>query len=639
MTHLLPPAWRRARYLAALALVYGALCLLQRFVYVAWIRVDGTALPEGILPALLKGFVFDAATCGWLFLVVAVPLVLLPVRWQNRRFGRALVTGFSLLTVLVGLLSISFEFFFWEEFHSRYNFIAVDYLVYTHEVVRNIWESYPVVWFFLGLGLVLGFVAWRLRLRVRAVAGAPFSPAERAAIAAAFVFLIGLNLTLRQDGWLESDPVWGQELAKNSLYALFSAYNSNEIDYKKFYLSLDQKESDAITAKWLAGGSASISRDIKNPGPEKHWNVMLVGIESMSARFLMHYGEETKNLTPNLDRMADEGLFFTHLYATGSRTVRGLEALNLSLPPTPGQSILRRPNSDHLFTLGSVLRTRGYDVQFVYGGHAIFDNMGPWFSSNGYQIVDKGEFAPGGVHFATAWGACDEDLFDESIRRADASFASGKHFFQMIMTTSNHRPYDFPEGRIDIHSHTGRDGAIKYTDYAIGRFVKESEKKPWFKDTVFIFVADHNASVAGGTEIPIRDYLIPVIFYNPSLLKPQKVDKLSSQMDVAPTLLGLMNFSYKSWFFGADLLREPANRALLGTYQKVALLEPGKLTILEPNRRAVVQELGPLGQVLKSSPYDATSQFVPDEVKRAVAVYQSASEVFTKGLSKVTDTR
>ncbi len=644
MSNSSTPPWRRARFLAAAAAIYGILCFAQRIIYISWIRADGGAWPEGILRALVKGLVFDAAAGAWLFLPLALLFTLLPARWQGRRAGRALTVAFTMLSVIVGLLSISFELFFWDEFHARFNFIAVDYLVYTHEVVRNIWESYHVVWFFLGVFLVLGLIAWSLRRRIRELLASRETPGERLLIGAVVLTFLAITLFMNQDAWLENDSVWGRELAKNSLYSLFSAYNTNEIDYRRFYISLDQAEADRITSAWLREGagassraetppSAGLAREIRGAGREKRWNVMLVGIESMSARFLTHFGSD-KPLTPNLDRMADEGLFFTHLFATGSRTVRGLEALMLSLPPTPGQSILRRPNSGDLFNLGWVFKQRGYDTQFVYGGHAVFDNMGPWFSSNGFEIVDKGEFAPNGIHFATAWGACDEDLFDESIRRADASFRNGKHFFQMLMTTSNHRPYDFPAGRIDIKSHTGRDGAIKYTDYAIGRFVEESRKKPWFKDTIFIFVADHNASVAGGTDIPIRDYLIPVIFYNPDLVKPRKVEQLASQIDVGPTLLGLLGFSYKSWFYGQDLLRARAGRALLGTYQKVALLEPGRLTILEPNRRAQVQELDMRGEVKAARELDHEPW--PDEVRRAAAIYQSASELFARGLSKVT---
>jgi phosphoglycerol transferase MdoB-like AlkP superfamily enzyme len=630
--------WRRARFLAAAAAIYGVICLAQRLSYALWVRAEDAHWPQGLAMALAKGFVFDAVVAAWLFLPIAAVFTFMPVSWQERRFGRVVTVAFTMLSVVVGLLSISFEFFFWEEFHARYNFIAVDYLVYTHEVVRNIWESYHVAWFFLGLFFVLGLIAWSLSWRVRRLLASKEAPRERGLIGICVLMLLSSTFLLNQDRWLENDSVWARELSKNSLYSLFSAYNTNEIDYRQFYISLDQNEAERITSTWLRGGasgpaaSPGLSREILGKAKEKRWNIMLVGIESMSARFLSHFGSK-KHLTPNLDRMADEGLFFTHLYATGTRTVRGLEALMLSLPPTPGQSILRRPNSGDLFNLGWIFKQRGYDTQFLYGGYGQFDNMGPWFSSNGFQIVDKGEFSPGGIHFSTAWGACDEDLFDESIRRADASYFSGKHFFQMLMTTSNHRPYDFPDGRIDIKSHTGRDGAIKYTDYAIGRFVEEARKKPWFKETVFVFVADHNASVAGGTEIPIRDYLIPLIIYNPALITAEKIDQLASQIDVGPTLLGLLGFSYRSWFFGQDLLKTKANRALLGTYQKVALLEPGRLTILEPNRRAQVQNLDPHGEVREVQEF--TQDPWTKEVRRAASIYQSASEVFTKGLSKV----
>ncbi len=633
--------WNRTRFLLTLLSAYLGCCFLQRIILIGWIAIEGHALPSGILPAFLKGLIFDLATSGFLFLPAALFLALAPAAWRDRRFGLGFTLLFSLAPLFLGLLSIALEFFFWEEFHARYNFIAVDYLVYTHEVVRNIWESYPVVWFFLGMGAIVAAIAWKLRARVLKIAALPGAWAERPLIAGTLALLLLLNFSLNEDAWLEADSFWGRELAKNSLYALFSAYNRNSIDYKQFYISQDSPEARRLAHEWFSEGKHagedphSLARDIPGNKPEKEWNIVLVAIESMSARFLSHYGSE-RPITPNLDRMADEGIFFNKLYATGSRTVRGLEALMLSLPPTPGQSILRRPNSGNLFNLGSVFASRNYRRQFVYGGYAHFDNMREWFSSNGFEIVDKGEFAPGGVHFATAWGACDEDLFDESLRRADEAHSRQQHFFQVLLTTSNHRPYDFPGGRIDIPSHSGRDGAVKYTDFAIGRFLEQAKTHVWYKNTLFIFLADHNASVAGGTDIPVRDYLIPVIFYNPELVKPQVISKLSSQIDIAPTLLSLLGFPYRSWFFGQDLFTAQAGRALLGTYQKVALLEPGIMTVLEPGRKAQIQELGPEGQVKKTVLFDASKGgAIPDSVKRASAIYQSASELFSEGLSKL----
>ncbi|HEY8279679.1 MAG TPA: LTA synthase family protein [Bdellovibrionota bacterium] len=631
------PSWKRARFLFPLIAAYALLCFLQRLIYAVWIRVDTGSLPVGIPLALLKGLAFDLATSAFLFLPLALLLALVSNRWHGRRRAVWSVAFFSLLPLLVGLNSIGFEFFFWEEFQARYNFIAVDYLVYTHEVVRNIWESYPVVWFFLGLFTLMAGIAWLLRSRTRHALESNGGWKERGAIVGIFCALLTLNFSMDEYKWLENDGFWGRELAKNSLFALFSAYNRNEINYSQFYISLDPAEARRLASGWVREESPSrsdeLSREIRGESAEKDWNVVLVAIESMSARFMTRFGND-KPITPNLDRMAGEGLFFTKLYATGSRTVRGLEALMLSLPPTPGQSIVRRPNSDNLFNLGTVFRHRGYRTQFLYGGFGRFDNMGPWFESNGFEIIDRTRFAAGGITFSTAWGACDEDLFDEAIRRADAAHAEGKRFFQVALTTSNHRPYDFPDGRIDIPSHTGRDGAVKYTDYAIGRFVEQARKKPWYKNTLFIFVADHNASVAGGTDVPIRDYLIPVIFHNPGLVKAQAVDKLASQIDIAPTLLGMLGFRYKSWFFGQDLLKAKAGRALIGTYQKVALYEPGRLTLLEPGRRAQVQELGPLGEVKRSEMVDTRSGTLPESVKRTAAIYQSASEVFSSGMSK-----
>lgn len=630
--------WGRIRFISILFLIYMALCFAQRLVYTIWIFTTTHALPSGLIEAYLKGSLFDIATAGLLFLPLLLWFAAFPQNWSNRRAGRAFIFSYTILSSMVALLSIAFEFYFWEDFQARFNFIAVDYLVYTHEVIRNAWESYPVVWFFSGFGLLMAAIAWKLRSNVHRALW-QISPArERAAMASLLLAVCTLNFFLHEDSFLKNDAFWGRELGKNSLFALFAAYNRNSIDYKQFYISLDSKEARSRASHWLkAQGSAGedFPREIRGAEKEQRYNVVLVAIESMSARFLGHYGNKQK-LTPNLDRLADEGIWMSRLYATGSRTVRGLEAILLSLPPTPGQSILRRPNSGDLFNLGSVFADRGYQRQFLYGGYATFDNMGPWFASNGFEVVDRSVWPAHSIHFSTAWGACDEDLFDESLRQADLSFQQSKPFFQVLLTTSNHRPYDFPNGRIDIPSHTGRDGAVKYTDFAIGRFVENARKHPWYKNTLFVFVADHNASVAGGTDIPIRDYLIPAIIHNPEIVKPKVISHLASQIDLAPTLLGMLGFSYRSWFFGQDLATTDPKRALLGTYQKVAQLEDGKIVILEPGKRAEIQHLKENGEVKSSEKYEESDGSpMPEAIARTVAIYQTANEIFFEGLSKL----
>ena len=287
-------------------------------------------------------------------------------------------------------------------------------------------------------------------------------------------------------------------------------------------------------------------------------------MESMSARFMGAYDPKSQ-LTPYLDRFSKEGIFFRNMYATGTRTVRGLEAVTLSVPPTPGQSIIRRPNDDNLYSIGSVLQASGYKRSFLYGGHAYFDNMKAFYEANGFDIFDEPGLPKNEISFSNAWGICDEDLFHLAIREADRSYSDKRPFLQIVMTTSNHRPYTFPAGKIDL-APGEREGAIKYSDYAVGQLIKNSENKPWFANTLFVFVADHNASVGGGVDVPVADYLIPGIIYNPKLLSPQVVDTLGSQIDIVPTLLNLMGISYENHFFGHDLLHTTDERAFISNY-------------------------------------------------------------------------
>ncbi|MGY8831832.1 MAG: LTA synthase family protein, partial [Pseudomonadales bacterium] len=230
---------------------------------------------------------------------------------------------------------------------------------------------------------------------------------------------------------------------------------------------------------------------------------------------------------------------FSKFYATGTRTDRGLEAITLSIPPTPGRSIVKRIGREAGYaSLGQQFAAQGYDSAFLYGGRGYFDNMNAFFGGNGYRIVDQSSVAEADIAFKNAWGMSDEDLYKQALKIADADHAAGKPFFLQLMTTSNHRPYTYPEGRIDIPSGDGREGAVKYTDYAIGQLLAQVREKPWFKDTLFVFVADHTAGSAGKEDLPVANYHIPLFIYAPEHIEPREFTDVVSQIDLAPTLLG-----------------------------------------------------------------------------------------------------
>jgi len=538
------------------------------------------------------GAMFDALACLCLASLFSVLTALTP-RWALRsRPGQGLWAGLLLVGAIAVLFNTAAEWVFWSEFGCRFNFIAVDYLVYTHEVIANIWESYPIVAIMAGIAVLaaaLVFAAWKCVRPGLAELGSVRSrvavPAVLTALAVGGLLFVPASLADIRGEHCAS------ELAKNGPYSFVQAFQANTIDYDRFYLTCDDDVAFARLREMVSEDRASfcephawdIARRVTCPGPERRNNVMLIVVESLSAVYLGTFGSD-RGLTPHLDRISEQSLLFTRFLATGTRTVRGMEAIVLSVPPTPGRSLVKRPGCAGMGGIGPILRERGYDTRFIYGGYGYFDNMNAFFEGNGFDVIDQDDFTSDEITFSNAWGACDGDLFAKALKAADESWRRGRPFFNFIMTTSNHRPYTFPDV-IDIPSGSGRSGAVKYTDHAIGQFLAGAADKPWFKDTLFVIVADHCANSAGRAEIPVARYHIPLIVYAPGLVTAGRVDKIASQIDLAPTLLGMLNLSYTSRFFGRDLLRDKRpGRALLGNYQTIGLLAGGKLQLLLPKR-------------------------------------------------------
>ncbi|WP_323732540.1 LTA synthase family protein [Candidatus Bandiella euplotis] len=488
------------------------------------------------------------------------------------------------------------EYFFWDEFGVRFNFIAVDYLVYQRELVGNIYESYPLIKILVTLVFLVPIFYYVAKSIARKF--------ERFRTSKLFVLNLSLIVVLCLMGAYHFNPkdvidkkfdgnAYATNLAYNGLDGLFSAFKNNTLDYDKFYLSYDQEsvlknlrqQISSGNAKFLSNDTNDITRIITstNGNKSKKHNVALIVVESLSAEFMGYFGNR-EGITPFLDSLVAKSLFFNNFYATGTRTVRGLEAISLSIPPLPGNSILRRPSNENLFSLGYVFEKEGYDNKFIYGGFGYFDNMNYFFANNNFKTIDRTDFAQEEITFSNVWGVSDEDLFNKFIKEADKSHKAKQPFLSLVMTTSNHRPYTYLDGKIDILPGTGRAGAVKYTDYAIKQLMERSKQKPWFDNTIFIIVADHCAGSAGKVHIPVDRYHIPLFIYAPKIIKPKIIDDLASQIDIAPTLLGLLDVEYKSKFFGKDILKFKANRAFISTYQKLGLYSGNTLTVLGPKK-------------------------------------------------------
>jgi phosphoglycerol transferase MdoB-like AlkP superfamily enzyme len=220
----------------------------------------------------------------------------------------------------------------------------------------------------------------------------------------------------------------------------------------------------------------------------------------------------------------------------------------------------------------------------------------------------------------------DESLFDNALLSLDKAANADRPFFVQIMTTSNHRPFTFPDGRIDMPQ-GNRRGAVKYTDYAIGRFIEQAKSKPWFEDTLFVIIADHCASVAGKTKLPVAKYHIPMIFYAPALLKPGSYDRLVSQIDVPPTLLDLLGVAGSVHFFGQNMFTDTqiAPRTFVSNYQSLGYYKDDQLIVLSPRQIVEAYHIDPV--TYEAEPASANPQLV----KEAIAYYQTASNAFKDG--------
>jgi len=598
----------------------------------AWLAVGFLLLHTGLRGVLMSqtwhaaqlSFASAAAVLGTglafdlVVLALALPaLLLLESALGTRKPAGRGRRGLVLAVAALGLFALGFgvmaEWFFWDEFGVRFNFIAVDYLVYTREVVGNIRESFPVGTLLGTLAVATLALAWASRgWLLRAAHPAAKRSARVAVWLTSVAVAAGLASVWSMDARNGANE-YQKELSANGLYSLAYAFGNNEIDYFDFYATRPQ----------TAAAPPAVLPRIVSATPPK--NVVIITLESMSSSYTAH-GGNTQGLTPNLDRLAEQGLFLANLRATGNRTVRGLEALSLAIPPLPGHSIIWRKHNQNLETLGAVLADHGYVNRFMYGGYARFDNMDAYFAGNHYQPIDRGQFPERHRGFGNIWGVADEHLYDYALEQMDRDAASGKPFLMHLMTTSNHTPFTFPEGRIDLPR--GRQGAVKYSDYAVGRFIEMARAKPWFKDTVFVVVADHCASSKGRTSLPPENYHIPAIVYSPAHLAPHTDTRLASQIDIVPTVLDLLGLPEHTNFMGRSVLHAypDAGRAFIATYQKLGYLTPDQLVVLSPGRQIEDWRLDAQQDI-------AAPVRQPDTlVARAIGAYQDTARRARDGL-------
>jgi phosphoglycerol transferase MdoB-like AlkP superfamily enzyme len=644
-------AWRRSRYgfagfwLLSLMLLWLALRLVLFFSF-------KPAAPLGeVLLMFLLGLSRDLLVAFWLVLPLLFWLFIMPEAWFRAGWHRSLFWSACLLFWLAEIFLLFVEYFFFEEFKSRFNTVAVDYLLYPQEVVGNIWVSYPVGRI-LGVCLVLA-LGWVLAAR-HLFAGMwtqPFPARSRLLRSGAAVALAGavaplllmagalagvLTPHLPLQGPHVSNNRTLNEMADNGAISFFAAALTHHLEYAAFYKTLPRDQAYQRARRLLAESNTrftedgpSTRRQVAGDPSRAKLNVVILLEESLGSEFWGCLGR-ANTLTPEMDKLAaDEGLLFTNIYACGNRTVRGMEGVLASFPPLPGDSIVKRDLSDNVETIARILKRDGYSTLFLYGGRGLFDGMRSFAVRNGYdRFIEQKHFEH--PTFTTIWGVCDEDLFDRAIEEFRDLAKTGQPFFGTVLSVSNHKPYTYPKGKIpEDPEQRRRENAVKYSDYALGQFFRAAKKEAFWTNTIFAVVADHGARVYGSQSIPIHSYEIPVLLAGAAVVKgPARVPQLGSSLDVAPTLLGLIGRPYDTMFFGHDLFNcRPENgRAFLNHNRDIGLFSRDQLVVLGLMQTAEFYAGDP--KLVDMKPLPVPTDSAHELEQDAIALYQVADDLY-----------
>lgn len=562
-------------------------------------RVDG--LPV-LLTAMINGLRIDIVMGVY---CVALPVLLAPLfegyRFTGTYYRTFLNLWFTVWAVVFVVMEIITPAYI-DAYDVRPNRLFVEYLSYPKEVLSMLVKGYLMT-VILGI-LALFFSAYGAYRFSKKLTRHPsdWHPVSKLAMLPplALLMFLGARSSLGHRPINPSTVAFSSDalindLTLNSSYSvIYAVYRmKDEGNASKMYGKMDKdtmirlvRESmETPLSGFTDKGIPTLHMQKAGYHRDNPLNLVIVLEESMGAEFVSTLGGIP--VTPCLDKLSTQGLWFDRLYATGTRSVRGIEAVVSGFLPTPGRSVVKLGKSQkNFFTLAQVLSKRGYKTRFIYGGDSNFDNMKKFFLNNGFQeVIEEKDYKD--VMFHGSWGVSDQDLFKKTIDTVNADH--GQPSFTLVFSSSNHEPFEFPDNVIELYEQPKQtvNNAVKYADYALGEFFDSARKTAWWDKTVFLVVADHNSRTYGDSLLPIDRFRIPALIIAPDI-PPEVYKDVASQIDLPPTLFSVMGITCETPMIGRDLTHKPQTlpgRAILQFYTTQAYLTGDHVTLLQPNER------------------------------------------------------
>jgi phosphoglycerol transferase MdoB-like AlkP superfamily enzyme len=544
-----------------------AILTISRLLLIIW-QWDRVTDANGFSEVILSGLRVDVSSLCYLFILPALLSSILSSDTIIGKFWTHILRIWITVSIwfIVYMEAATAPFIL--EYDLRPNRLFIEYLIYPKEVMSMLWGGYKLELFLGGIlsvtSIIMGWKASRyMTLNIT------YQKWYWRPILAIIIVTVGIMGARSSFGHrplnpalvaFSTDPLVN-DLVLNSAYSVLFAYKQmgSEADASKFYPNMDKAE---IITEIRNSMNVSPEQFISNTQPSmaahkatnqsSQKNIVILLLESHGARYVSELGGT--NLSPNIDALINEGWAFTRLYASGTRSVRGIEAVTSGFSPTPARSTVKLGKSQNgFFTIADLLQKNGYHTQFVYGGESHFDNMKSFFLGNGFvDMQDLPTFD--NPKFIGSWGASDEDLYKHANEQFTQLENEGKPFFSLVFSSSNHSPFEYPDNKIEQYNEPKQtvENAVKYADYALGQFIQKAKKSNYWKNTIFVVVADHDARTWGNQVIPIDHFRIPAIIFGDGI-KAKKDNRLVSQLDLAPTLISLAGLNTKNPMLGHDL--------------------------------------------------------------------------------------
>ena len=560
-------------------------------------------LNDGDIWPIISGAIrIDLSSIGYLATIGVFILILHVVaRPKTELFQRIFTLYGSCVVTVVVIVEASTPAFI-NQYDVRPNRLYIEYLDYPQEVFSMLVHGH--LFAMLSTLLLASLTSvYSYRLLCRAFTQPPsLKKASNLPIlmAALIICLFAARGTLNHRPLNPALVYFSQDslvnsLVLNSTYSVAFALKNmgNEKSASNLYGTMlrqqiiDTVKKASYRKQFVAGNIPTLAHNKPFVSGVKK-NLVIILEESLGARFVGELGG--LDITPELDKLYQQGWGFDNLYATGTRSVRGIEAITTGFTPSPSRSVVKLSKSQHnFFSLADVLSQEGYKTQFIYGGESHFDNMKSFFLGNGFNdIVDINHID--NPQFISSWGVSDEDLFNQADKELTKLSNSTEPFFSLVFTSSNHDPFDIPQGKVSLpkgHNPENykRDLAIKYADYALGKFINKAKTQSYWENTVFLVVADHDVRVFGSEPVPLKSFHIPAVILN-SDMKSKRDPRLVSQIDLPVTLMSLLGIDQATPMLGFDLTKSyPVERAMMQYYDNFAYLENDRAVILMPNQQ------------------------------------------------------